>query len=55
MVGTEPLWTNNDDHDTSEFSLASSTDSGISESLGAGTYTIEVTTYDAGVLPVTSL
>ena len=34
----------NDDHDTSEFSLASSTDSGISESLSAGAYTIEVTT-----------
>ena len=37
----------NDDHDTSEFSLASSTDSGISASLSAGSYTIEVTTYDA--------
>ena len=38
----------NDDHDTSEFSLASTTDSGISESLDAGSYTIEVTTYTAG-------
>ncbi len=38
----------NDDHDSSEFTLASSTDSGISETLSAGTYTIEVTTYDAG-------
>ena len=38
----------NDDHETSEFSLASSTDSGILESLDAGTYTIEVTTYTAG-------
>ena len=38
----------NDDHDTSEFSLDSTTDSGISESLDAGTYTIEVTTYTAG-------
>ena len=37
----------NDDHDTSEFSLASTTDSGISASLSAGSYTIEVTTYDA--------
>ena len=36
----------NDDHDTSEFSLASMTDSGISESLEAGVYTIEVTTYN---------
>ena len=35
----------NDDHDTSEFSLASSTDSRILESLDAGTYT---TTYTAG-------
>ena len=38
----------NDDHDDSEFSLASTTDSGLSESLDAGTYTIEVTTYTAG-------
>ena len=38
----------NDDHDSSEFSLPSSTDSGISESLGAGSYMIEVTTYTAG-------
>ena len=39
----------NNDHDTSEFSLASTTDSGISESLAAGTYTIEATTFIAGV------
>ena len=38
----------NDDHDSSEFSLDSTTDSGISESLDAGTYTIEVTTYTTG-------
>ena len=38
----------NDDHDSTEFTLASTTDSGISESLNAGTYTIEVTTYTAG-------
>ena len=38
----------NDDHDDSEFSLGSTTDSGISESLDAGSYTIEVTTYTAG-------
>ena len=38
----------NDDHDTSEFSLASNTDSGVSESLTVGTYTIEVSTYTAG-------
>ena len=38
----------NDDHDSSEFTLALSTDSGISETLSAGTYTIEVTTYTAG-------
>ena len=38
----------NDDHDAAEFTLASSTDSGISESLDAGDYTIEATTYDAG-------
>ena len=37
---------NNDDH--SVFSLASSTDSGISESLSAGAYTIEATTVTAG-------
>ena len=37
----------NDDHDVAEFTLASSTDSGISESLDAGDYTIEATTYDA--------
>ena len=40
----------NNDHDTSEFSLASTTDSGISESLDAGTYTIEATTFAAGVM-----
>ena len=39
----------NNDHDTSEFSLASTTDSSISESLAAGTYTIEATTFIAGV------
>ena len=39
----------NNDHDTSEFSLPSTTDSGISESLDAGTYTIEATTFAAGV------
>ena len=38
----------NDDHDAAEFTLASSTDSGISGSLGAGEFTIEATTYDAG-------
>ena len=38
------------DHDTSEFSLASTTDSGISKSLDAGTYTIEATTFAAGVM-----
>ena len=38
----------NDDHDAAEFTLASSTDSGISGSLDAGDYTIEATTYDAG-------
>ena len=38
----------NDDHDSSEFSLDSTTDSGILESISAGTYTIEVTTYTAG-------
>ena len=38
----------NDDHDSSEFSLGSTTDSGIAESLEAGSYTIEVTTYTAG-------
>ena len=37
-----------DDDDNSAFSLASSTDSGISESLGAGVYTIEATTVTAG-------
>ena len=37
----------NDDHDAAEFTLTSSTDSGISESLDAGDYTIEATTYDA--------
>ena len=37
-----------DDDDHSVFTLASSTDSGISESLGSGTYTIEATTYDTG-------
>ena len=40
----------NNDHDTSEFSLASTTDSGISKSLDAGTYTIEATTFAAGVM-----
>ena len=38
----------NDDHDTTEFSLSSSLDSGISANLDAGSYTIEVTTYTAG-------
>ena len=38
-----------DDDDHSEFALASSTDSGILESLERGTYTIEATTYDAGL------
>ena len=37
---------NDDDH--SVFSLASSTDSGISETLSAGAYTIEATTVTAG-------
>ena len=37
-----------DDDDHSVFSLASSTDSGISESLSAGAYTIEATTVTAG-------
>ena len=37
-----------DDHDASAFTLNSSTDSGISESLDVGTYTIEATTYNAG-------
>ena len=46
-VGTGQCCTENDDHDTSEFALAASTDSGISASLSAGSYTIEVTTYDA--------
>ena len=36
-----------DDDDHSDFILASSTDSGISESLESGTYTIEATTHDA--------
>ena len=36
-----------DDDDHSDFVLASSTDSGISGSLGSGTYTIEATTHDA--------
>ena len=47
-VGDGTVVDENDDHDASEFSLASSTDSGITESLEAGTYTIEVTTYTAG-------
>ena len=38
----------NDDHDTPEFSLGSTTDSGMSASLAVGAYTIEVTTYTAG-------
>ena len=38
----------NDDHDSSEFSLEASTDSGIVASLDAGTYTIEAATFDAG-------
>ena len=38
-----------DDDDNSVFSLASSTDSGISETLSAGAYTIEATTVTAGV------
>ena len=37
-----------DDDDHSDFTLASSTDSGILEALERGTYTIEATTYDAG-------
>ena len=37
-----------DDDDHSVFTLASSTDSGISESLGSGTYTIEATTFHPG-------
>ena len=37
-----------DDDDHSDFTLASSTDSGISESLESGTYTIEATTYEEG-------
>ena len=37
-----------DDDDHSDFILASSTDSGILESLERGTYTIEATTYDTG-------
>ncbi|MYC08225.1 MAG: hypothetical protein F4X57_13810 [Chloroflexi bacterium] len=37
-----------DDDDHSDFTLNSSTDSGILESLDSGTYTIEATTYDAG-------
>ena len=36
----------NDDHDSSEFSLASNRDSGISATLNAGDYTIESTTYN---------
>ena len=36
-----------DDDDHSDFTLTSSTDSGILESLESGTYTIEATTYDA--------
>ena len=36
------------DHDNAVFSLASSTDSGISENLTAGPYTIEATTITAG-------
>lgn len=39
----------NDDHDAAEFTLDSSTDSGISVSLDAGDYTIEATTFDAGI------
>ena len=38
------VYEDNDD-DNSAFSLASSTDSGISESLGAGVYTIEADGY----------
>ena len=38
----------NDDHDSNEFSLDASTDSGIATSLDADTYTIEATTHDAG-------
>ena len=41
------VYEDNDD-DNSVFSLASSTDSGISESLGAGVYTIEATTVTPG-------
>ena len=37
-----------DDDDHSDFTLASSTDSGILESLESGTYTIEATTYEEG-------
>ena len=37
-----------DDDDLSDFTLASSTDSGILESLESGTYTIEATTYEVG-------
>ena len=37
-----------DDDDHSVFTLVSSTDSGISESLESGTYTIEATTHDPG-------
>ena len=37
-----------DDDDHSDFTLASSTDSGISESLESGTYTIEATTFRPG-------
>ena len=37
-----------DDDDHSVFTLASSTDSGISESLGSGTYTVEATTFHSG-------
>ena len=37
-----------DDDDHSVFTLASSTDSGISESLENGTYTVEATTHDPG-------
>ena len=37
----------NDDHETDDFDLDSSTDSGISENLSAGDYTIEATAYTA--------
>ena len=36
-----------DDHDASEFTLATTTDSGISETLAAGSYTIEAATYNS--------